>query len=438
MEKSALNHIKLGHFPVALALLLAAVTLAACGGGGGNNNAPAPPTPAGSASGTLVPPPTGGGNSIVVIVDTGPPTAPGQINMPYVSVTLCTPGAAPTAAACQTIDHVQLDTGSYGLRLLYSAIDSSLILPPAMNGAATIGECAAFSVGTIWGSVRYADIYLGGEVARSVPIQDIGDSPGGYPSVPTSCSSTGTMQSTQAQLGANGILGVGLFKNDCDACIVASPPIPGAYYACTSSGCAASDVTQGQVVQNPVADFAQDNNGVLVSLASFGTSGSTYSNVSGTLFFGIGTQSDNQLGGATIYAADPSGEIRTGFNGATIPAFFDTGSNALYFNDGSNIQMCTVNTWAYCPSPSPMQLAATISGANNLPSPGTAVSFSIVGADTLNAGVVAANIAGVWPGTPAQFDWGLPFFFGRPVYVAISGALVATSGVPATGPFFSY
>ncbi len=416
-------------------LLLSVVMLTACGGGGGSSGNNLYIGAPGSAPGILAPaPPANGSNSIAVVVDTGPAQASGQINIPYVSVTVCTPGTSGTTAACQTIDHVELDTGSYGLRLLKSALFSNLALPPAMSGNGAIGECVAFAIGTTWGSVRYADVYLGGEVARSVPIQDIGDTPGGAVTVPSDCSGTGAVQDTQALLGANGILGVGLFKNDCDLCL--SQPVPGTYYTCNSGGCIDSSVTASQVVQNPVADFAQDNNGVLISLASIGTTGAAYSNVSGTLTFGISTQTDNSLGSATVYATDQYGNIQTTFNGATTTSFIDSGSNALFFADTTLMNTCAVNTWAYCPASSPLPLSASnmAAGATS----GNPVSFSIVNADTLNAGVVAANIAGTWTGSTPQFDWGLPFFFGRPVYTAISGMSVAASGVHATGPFFAY
>ena len=54
-------------------------------------------------------------------------------------------------------------------------------------------------------------------------------------------------------------------------------------------------------VSNPVAAFAKDNNGVIVELPS--ASGPEAS-LSGSLIFGIGTRSNNGLGGATVYNLD--------------------------------------------------------------------------------------------------------------------------------------
>jgi hypothetical protein len=367
------------------------------------------------------------------MIDAGPVAGTNEINIPYVSVTVCTPGTATTGAACQTIDHVQVDTGSYGLRLLHSSLYSNLNLPAAhhANGQA-VGECTSFAIGTTWGSVRLADIYLGGEVARSVPIQDVGDQPGGAMTIPTDCANTGTIQNTQAQLGANGILGVGVFTNDCDSCLTSV--VSASYYACTSTGCANSTVTSAQVVKNPVALFTnpitsmpQDNNGVLLVLPAIAAAGASNS-LSGSLIFGIGTQANNGLNGASVYATDAYGRIKTTYNNVTLPSYIDSGSNGLFFDD-PNIPLCLITTWAYCPASSPMYLSATNSSATG--SPIGTFSFSITNTDQLGNNVIAANIGGPSGGNSI---WGLPFFFGRSVFTAIAGA--TTPG--GVGPYFAY
>jgi len=252
---------------------------------------------------------------------------------------------------------VALDTGSSGLRLLKSELYSNLNLPAVTNGGGAIGECLPFVIGATWGSVRYADIYLGGEVARNVPIQDIGDNPGGAAAIPKDCvNAGGTIQDTQALLGSNGILGVGLFQNDCDVCLTRA--IPAAYYSCTSNGCTNSIVTAAQVVQNPVADFSQDNNGVLVNLPAV-LSPDANTSLTGYLIFGIGTQQNNQLGSATVYATDVYGNFSTTYKGTAMNgSYIDSGSNALFFND-SSISTCHVNTWTYCPTSLQMQTPLT-------------------------------------------------------------------------------
>ena len=426
-----------------VAMIMVFVLVVACGGGGGGGGGTATTTPTTtpnasyprSSPGTLISPPTTGSNVLPIVVDAGPVSGAREVNVPYVSVTVCTPGASGSTAACQTIDHVLLDTGSSGLRLLNSTLYSNLNLPVVINsGGKAIGECEVFGTGTTWGSVLLADIYLGGEVARSVSIQDAGDQPGGATAVPADCSGTGTINNTAALLGANGILGVGLFTNDCDACLTQS--VPATYYTCTPTGCTGSTVTSAQVVKNPVALFSQDNNGVLIQLPAVSNASATTS-LAGSLIFGIGTQTNgtlpgyNALGGATVYATDAYGNFRTTFNSVLMSqSFIDSGSNGLFFHD-SSIPTCTVNTWAYCPTSSPMSLSATIANASGTVS-SPLVNFTIVGLDSLAGNVVAANIGG--PNISTQFDWGLPFFFGRPVFTAISGA----STPRGTGPYFAY
>ncbi|KXS31996.1 MAG: hypothetical protein AWT59_1864 [Candidatus Gallionella acididurans] len=412
------------------ALVIASVLVSSCGGGGGGSPTPSAPC-VGSVPGTQTPPAPNGSNIIPVVIDAGPVSGTREINVAYVSVQVCPPGTSPPASTCQTIHHVQLDTGSSGLRLLGSQFTSTNFPQVTTTpGGPAIGECAAFVIGTTWGSVRYADIYLGGEVAKNVPFQDIGDTTWGYSTPPPDCSNMGVIQNTQASMGSNGLLGVGLFKNDCDACITAAPPIPAAYYTCASTSCTSTMVTANQVVQNPVADFAQDNNGVQINLPAVPSAG-TNTILNGSLIFGIGTQTNNSLPGtASVFDTDQYGNIITTYKGTSMNgSYLDSGSNALFFNDAT-IATCSTNYWAYCPTPSPLALSAINTAASGSPS-GT-VCFSVVGLDPIGANVVAANIGG--PGTNNTFDWGLSFFFGRPVFTAISGAITPAG----TGPYFAY
>ncbi len=407
-------------------LFTATLILSACGGGGSTSNKPAASNP--------ITPGTTARNVVPIVVDAGPVAGFSQINVAYVSVTVCIPGTSGAQAACQTIDHIQLDTGSTGLRLLNSAINANLSLPQVSNAAGlAIGECTSFAIGTTWGSVRLADIYLGGEVATSVPIQEIGDQPGGATAVPADCSATGTIQNTQALLGSNGILGVGLFTNDCDLCL--SQIVPATYYTCNTTGCTNSMVTADQVVKNPVALFRnpttlvpQDNNGVVVVLSAISAAGVS-APVTGSLIFGIGTQANNALNGAVVYATTPGGNMSTTFLGIPYTSYIDSGSNALFF-DGLTVPACSISTWVYCPTQTPMPLNATNTSAAG--SANGNVNFSIVNADQLSGSVVAANIGG--PSGNGNFVFGLPFFFGRTVFTAISGA--NTPG--GFGPYFAY
>ena len=397
-----------------LIAILVIPLLTACGQGGGESSKT--PTLATTA------------NSVPLVVDAGPLIISSSFNVGYVTVSVCPPGSKGLTSICQTIDHVSLDTGSSGLRLLNSTI-ANMNLPIAAdaNGHA-IGECLRFVVGTIWGSVRYADIYIAGEVAKNVPIQDIGDTPGGVTAIPSDC--LGTPQNTLALLGSNGVLGVSNFVNDCDACLGLA--VPGFYYTCAASTCVNSTVTATQVVRNPVASFSQDNNGVLIKLPVVGNKGST--GVTGSLIFGIGTQANNALGSASIYAIDPStGDFTTNYKGANIVSYLDSGSNGFFFNDAS-ISICSTNTWAFCPTVSPMTLSA-----QNVPFNGAAgplFNFNLVDADTLfnTNNVVAGNVGGPSGLVNPKLVWGLPFFYGKSVFTAISGANTPSG----PGPYWAY
>ena len=418
--------------------LFSSLIISGCGGGSSSTTTTvaAATNATGTGTAALGIPPAATGNTALVVLDTGPAAAitaaGGDINIPFVSVTVCPPGAAATDLACQTIDHVAVDTASSGLRLAQSALSASLNLPAVTVNGQALGECEQFADGYTWGSVRLADIYVGGEVARSVPIQDVGDHPGSASGVPADCSSSGPDESTVATLGANGLLGVGMFVNDCDQCLTA-PPTPGTYYACSSTGCTNTIVTSTQVVQNPVALFAQDNNGVLLQLPAVSAAGAV--NLQGSLIFGIGTQANNGLGAAVVYPADATGNFQTRYTpvgsgqSLSLAGFIDSGSNGIFFPD-TGIVTCASGQY-YCPA-TVLSLSATNSGTANTPT-GT-VNFTVVNFDNLATDIAAAPVGGPVGSPNSSFDWGLPFFFGRSVFTAISGA--STPG--GNGPYWAY
>lgn len=381
--------------------------------------------PGGSAGSSATLSVTAVPNTVVITMDGGP--GGGSLNVPYVSVTVCVPGTS----NCQTVDHVAVDTGSFGLRLVKPGVlNAGLDLPALTNSRGNeLGECAVFADGFTWGTVRRADVKLAGEVAAAIAIQTIGDKPGGATGVPVDCSSTGADESTVARLGANGILGVGMFVSDCDACTVGV--IPATYYACSTSGCTGTKIAAAQAVTNPVAHFPQDNNGVVLILPAVANDGAT--NPTGSLVFGIGTQANNALGGATVYAVDPAGDFTTTYKGRTIShSFSDSGSNAIFFTDAALTQ-CSVSVGFYCPA-APLALSASIKAASGGAS--SAVNFSIVNVDSLSTSVTAANAGGTSGSNfgTTTFDWGLPFFFGRKVFTAISG----TNTPGGAGPFLAF
>ncbi len=412
------------QFGLLLALTAAFVTLASCSGGGGS-------TFSQLNSGNNNPPPPSANNSLSVQVNFGP--ANNLVNGLFASVTVCVPGSS----NCQTIDNVLVDTGSEGLRILESQL--KVTLPPVtISGGSALQECLSFADMTyVWGPVATADIELAGqngEKATSVPIQIISASPA-FPA-PAACTrGGGPDENTVDALGATGILGVGNFRQDCGSACTNASTNPGLYFLCSGSTCETVPVSLANQLQNPVWLFPRDNNGVLVSLPSVPDTGAQ--TVSGTLVFGVGTQSNNVLGAAQVYTTDADGNFQTAYNGiAYRMSYIDSGSNAIYFLDASTLGIPECkgdNVGFYCPD-STVNYTATNTGLN-----GTSgqVSFSIANADALfrvNNGLNAAfiNLGGDNSGS---FDWGLPFFFGRNVFVGIEGQ-AATNGV--LGPYWAY
>ena len=73
-------------------------------------------------------------NVVSVVVNGGP--GGDSVNTAYTTVTVCAPGSTTN---CQTIDNIQVDTGSYGLRLLASALSLTLPVTTAASGACAGG-----------------------------------------------------------------------------------------------------------------------------------------------------------------------------------------------------------------------------------------------------------------------------------------------------------
>jgi hypothetical protein len=403
-----------------LALTLIAVLGSVVGCGGGST----------SGSGGNPPPP--GSNVQPITVNVGPAASLGStfnsVNAAFTSVTICVPGSTTN---CQTIDGILVDTGSTGFRVLSSAL--TLTLPQQTDSSNNpIAECFPFVSSTVWGSVRTADLTITGETASSLPIHVIGDP--NVSTIPSGCMTFGPPQDDLASFGANGILGIGVFAQDCGGgCETSGASNPGLYYTCPSTGCVVTTESLAKQSQNPVILFASDNNGSLFVLPSVSAPEAT---ISGSLVFGIGTRSNNGLGSATVLTVDPSfGNFSTIFNGQTYTdaGFIDSGSAAIFFLDSglTGIPDCTDAPFLYCPPSIIKNLMATNAGTNGATAP---VSFDVDNGDSLISNVnnaVVPNLGGPFSG---GFDWGLPFFFGRTVFTAIEEK--STPG--GTGPYQAY
>jgi hypothetical protein len=406
---------RLPAFRVSLSVVLSLAVIS-CGGGSHGL----------SSSGTTTPT---GANVVSVIVDSGPsPTVQPSINTLFTTVTICVPGST---TQCTTIDHVQVDTASFGFRVLASALPSGFNLPVTMlDSSHSLVECTVFGDGYSWGPVVTADFTIGGESVSAMPLQLIGDS--NFLPASTDCSSqtTGGEEDTVLQFGANGIIGIGVEPSDCPACTQETGPQ--VYYSCTSAtACTETIVSATNVVPNPISRFPVDNNGSIVILPSVPDSGGT--NIAGQLVFGVDTQSNNQSGTQTVVFIDPSdAQVTMVYKGSTLAnSYIDSGTNGIYFSD-SSLPACAGNASTfYCPTATTTE-ALGIDLRNNSTFNTT---FDVVNANIPANGITAfPGLAGTLPASLSGFDYGLAFFYGRRVANVIAGSTTSVG----SGPYIAF
>ncbi len=368
-----------------------------------------------------------------MVVDAGPPGSGYNVNRLYTTVKVC----QPDTGLCRVIDHVLVDTGSTGLRLLSSALGSSLSLRRVVGSAGLpLLNCAQFVDATYaWGPVGVADIVLGSATAPAVPFQIIADRE--FAIAPNSCAGGGTALTDSKSLGANGILGLGMFRQDCGS-LCSVNVHNGVYFTCTDAGCTATmgaTASLSQQVKNPVSGFATDNNGIVIELPPVSASG--VSSLSGSLFLGVGTRPNNQMTpGSAVLFGDAWGYVTTLLAGTNRPnsfvrSFFDTGSNGVFF-DSATIPVCAQSKDFYCPV-STLGLSATSIGTNAAK---VVIALAISDATPLFSDTSRAAFAGLAGpvGETSTFDFGLPFFFGRRVAIGMDGS----SSPLGTGPYYAF
>jgi hypothetical protein len=201
-------------------------------------------------------------------------------------------------------------------------------------------------------------------------------------------------------------------------------------------------VPANQQVPNPVTHFAADNNGSIIVLPSVAAAGAA--DVSGQLIFGIDTQTNNASGTETVLNVDDEGDLLAAFNGKTYAqSFIDSGSNGIFFTDAgipnctapSNDPTSTIVDF-YCPT-STVALTVSLQGtnggmANNL-------AFDVGNAITMlnndpNGDAFPQLAGGLPAGNEASFDYGLPFFYGKRVAIAVEGEKTSVG----TGPYIAF
>ena len=433
----------------ALAVVTVAIVLASCGGNSSVTTITGGDIAGGTAGTTVTLGTPTGPNTTEVVVDSGPASgfSLGAANIPYVTVTVCEPGSA---TRCLTIDHVFLDTGSVGLRLLKSKVAGLNLPSVSVPADATTGtsagralECYPFVLGAVWGPLASADLRIAGEVAPSLSVQLIDDVAPMSDAAPAECvaAANGGLQNSVSSLQANGLLGIGMLAYDCGLACSRGDYSSGytLYYSCPGAAgavCAPAAIPSALQTQNPVAHFAVNNNGTILALPALPDLGAGVAK--GRLVFGIGTQSNNQIPPtATMIFVDanPASASYLYFKTVTgtttyLDSYIDSGSNALFFEDATLPMGCQSSTAAasgwYCP-PAVLRRTATVS--DGFGSTATAV-YSLASADVLfgSASVAFADLGGSAGQGASTFVWGLPFFYGRSVFTSIWGQALSPNG----------
>ncbi len=269
-----------------------------------------------------------------------------------------------------------------------------------------VGECYQYVNSFAFGSVKFVDFAIAGEKVANMPVQVIADT-GSFAAVPAACSSGGGKPLLTVQdLGANGIIGVGTIATDCGG-NARCRRVGGRRFIMTalSTGCAAiiaraaKEAPRSSNCRTPSPPSPRDNNGTIVTLPTVPQTGAA--SITGTVVFGIGTQSDNALKAATVLpttlSTDPLGPgvVTVTFNGTKLTqSFIDSGSTEYFFIDPT-ISVCTESSLSalYCPV-NPVTVAPVLFGSN-----GAAIdaSFTLFSPRNLTAGSTAASGFGVNP-----------------------------------------
>lgn len=360
-----------------------------------------------------------GSNVVPVIVDNGPNNI-GSANVPFVSVTVCVPGTT----TCATIDHILVDTGSTGLRLISKAMPQGFTLPAvkATDGN-PMTECFAFITSFVYGSVVSADLKMGGETAANIPLQLMGDPTYPDATIPTSCNGGDTSENDGDSVdafGANGIIGINQWINDCGsecAAATADPKGYTFYYSCVGTTCTYVPVPLANQLPNPVIKFAVDNNGAIMQFPEVSQSGAL--DLPGVLIFGIDTQTNNALGKASVVPVDDNGYFTTTYKGTAMKySYLDSGTSLLYFTDTSIPEGTGQDDQGFYIPPSPLNLSAQLPGVG-----ATSINayFTVANADELfMSNNTAFNDVAVDGGDSTSFAWGFNYFIGRRIYTAFA------------------
>lgn len=405
-------------------------------------------------------------DNLQVEVNTGPTRnfSGGSANILYATVTVCEPGTA----NCATVPHVLVDTGSVGLRVLASKLSRLNLLTVKwvdanLNPTANSYECYPFVIGGLWGRNVMADATMGRQTAQRIPIHLIEDTPAATVQATDNCidasggkivhpdgsiTHDGTVMLNGVDaLGANGILGVGSTTVDCgSSCLVPYTDFV-QYYVCplnatSSANCAPAAQDEAYQVYNPISALPpMYNSGVVLSLPNVPWPGAV--SATGELAFGVDPSAlpaINQIKLGTDWASRPASYLnvttsytnRSGVAQSLVRSYLDTGTNGYFFTDNV-IAPCIGSAW-YCPA-STLTMQAIISDGDNPSLHRMTVNFNIGNSETLfsTSNTAFGELGGSPPNSVSGFAWGLPFFFGKRVYLSIWA-----DANTANGPWYAW
>jgi len=313
----------------------------------------------GCGSGTTT---TGPVNNVVpLVVDSG--YNGNAVNGAFITIQVCQPGTN----NCQTLDHVLVDSGSTGLH-----IDSSQLtlanLPAITYNNNPLFLCSTYGGGggsgyASFGSLVSADIKIGGEVARNVPLTLVSNNQ----IIPSNCSHGLPFLNVYSLNGEKALMGVGPINTPNS---LAYPSV----YTCNNNNC--KNLESGATISTPldeniVSTFTTDNNGVIFKLPKIESA--TNTPLIGTLTFGINTQADNLASQfVNVLLADPSqtdansGNFITNVGTEQTQSLFDSGTSFSVEFYSPTIPLCTglLAGGIYCPVPSPYIFSSTVSSYN--------------------------------------------------------------------------
>jgi hypothetical protein len=200
---------------------------------------------------------------------------------------------------------------------------------------------------------------------------------------------------------------------------------------------------------NPVARFASDNNGTILS---FPAVSAAQDHVVGTLTFGIGTQQNNAINGLQVYRSSVPGQefplLALNVNGTASFAFLDTGTNAYSIAQTgtpaqlnkppslqaiSGLAVCGQAGGPYCPAV-PESLQIRLNGQNGNPTSWQTITLADPTAAFQQNLAVIPTLAFQNADMPGFSILGLPFYLGRTVATAISSA----STPYGAGPYWAF